>query len=244
MTAVRSLLFLASLIVVVLGYGLVIVTFSRWMSRDTLLGIARSWSLVLLRLLKVLCGLDYRLAGLEHLSSQPCVLMAKHQSAWETIALPGILPVRQAWVLKQELMHVPVFGWALRAFHPIAIDRKAGRKAMRQLLDQGKAHLGSDASVLVFPEGTRVAVGARKPFTIGGALLAEKSQVAIVPIAHNAGVFWKRRGLRKLPGCIEVVIGPPIAPQGRSAQELNALAQEWINGCVDRLPRTPTPVTS
>ena len=244
MTAVRSLLFLASLMVVVLAYGLVIVTFSRWMSRDTLLGIARSWSLVLLRLLKVLCGLDYRLAGLEHLSSQPCVLMAKHQSAWETIALPGILPVRQAWVLKRELMHVPVFGWALRAFHPIAIDRKAGRKAMRQLLDQGKAHLGSDASVLVFPEGTRVAVGARKPFTIGGALLAEKSQVAIVPIAHNAGVFWKRRGLRKLPGCIEVVIGPPIAPQGRSAQELNALAQEWINGCVDRLPRTPTSVTS
>jgi len=243
MTALRSVLFLVLLVVIVVSYGLVIVAFSRWMSRDTLLGLARSWSLVLLRLLKLLCGLDYRLSGLEHLPNQPCILMAKHQSAWETIALPGILPVRQAWVLKQELMHIPVFGWALRAFHPIAIDRKAGRKAMRQLLEQGKAHLSDGDSVLVFPEGTRVAVGEHKPFTIGGALLAEKSNADIVPIAHNAGVYWKRRGLLKLPGCIEVVIGPTIKAQGRSAQELNALAQNWINSCVDQLPQSPVQIT-
>jgi 1-acyl-sn-glycerol-3-phosphate acyltransferase len=137
------------------------------------------------------------------------------------------------------LMRVPFFGWALKAYRPIAIDRSAGRKAMRQLLQQGAAHLAEGNSILVFPEGTRVAVGERKPFTIGGALLAERGSATIVPIAHNAGVFWKRRGLRKLPGRIDMILGPPILAEGRSAHELNTLAEEWINSTVESLPKQP-----
>jgi 1-acyl-sn-glycerol-3-phosphate acyltransferase len=240
MKFLRSLLFLMLLVVLVICYALAIMASARWVSSSRLQGLSRSWSLLLLRLLRLICGLDYRIYGLENLPEQPCILMAKHQSAWETIALPGVIPRQQAWVLKQELMRVPFFGWALKAFRPIAIDRSAGRKAMRQLLQQGKTHLAEGNSILVFPEGTRVAVGERKPFTIGGALLAERSNAPIVPIAHNAGVFWKRRAVRKLPGRIQLVIGPPIACEGRSAQELNALAEDWINTTVESLPKRPT----
>jgi 1-acyl-sn-glycerol-3-phosphate acyltransferase len=241
MTTLRSLLFLLVLALAVVGYSLAIVLLSRLGGQQSLLELAASWSRLLLRSLKVLCGLDYRLSGIENLPQEPCILMAKHQSAWETIAVPGVIPRPQAWVLKRELMRVPFFGSALRALHPIAIDRKAGRQAMRQLLQEGKAQLEQGRSILVFPEGTRVAVGAATPFNIGGALLAEKSGAPVVPIAHNAGVFWKRRGLRKLPGCIDMVIGPPIDTTGRSAKEINALAKAWIDETVDSLPQTPAP---
>jgi len=235
------MLFLLVLVFAVIGYSLAIIALSRRVERQSLLNLAASWSRVVLKSLKGLCGLDYRLSGLENLPQAPCILMAKHQSAWETIAIPSVIPRPQAWVLKQELMRVPFFGSALRAFGPIAIDRKAGRQAMRQLLQQGVAQLEQGQSILVFPEGTRVAVSTEVPFNIGGALLAQKSGAAVVPIAHNAGVFWKRRGLRKLPGCIDLVIGPPIDPAGRSAKEINALVKAWIDETVDALPQSPTP---
>ncbi|MGB5834509.1 MAG: lysophospholipid acyltransferase family protein [Thiohalocapsa sp.] len=238
MTTLRSLLFLATLVLAVVGYSTYIVLFGKILGRAGVLAAARSWSLVLLRLLNSLCGLDYRLSGIENLPAQPCILLCKHQSAWETIAAPGIIPRPQAWVLKQELMRVPFFGWALHLFDPIAIDRKAGRTAMRKLLQEGQQHLHEGRSILVFPEGTRVAVGDRAPFNIGGALLAAKSGAPVVPIAHNAGVFWKRRGLRKLPGRIDVLVGPPIEAVGRSAKEINALAEAWINQSSQSLPST------
>jgi 1-acyl-sn-glycerol-3-phosphate acyltransferase len=238
MTTLRSLLFMVTLAVVTISYASYIILFGKWIGPSGSVAAARGWSFVLLRSLKTLCGLDYRVTGLEHLPTTPCILMCKHQSAWETIAAPHIVARPQAWVLKKELMAVPFFGWALRRCRPIVIDRKAGRQAIRQLLREGQEYLNDGYSVLVFPEGTRVPVGTRAPFNIGGAMLAEKSGAPIIPIAHNAGVFWKRRGLRKLPGRIELVVGPPIESRGRSAKEINALAETWINETVDALPRS------
>lgn len=240
MTTLRSLLFQVFFVFAVVGYSVVIILVGRRITRASLLGLAASWSRVSLGALKRLCRLDYRIVGIENLPHEPCILMAKHQSAWETIAIPGIIPRPQAWVLKQELMRVPFFGGALRSFRPIAIDRKAGRKAIRQLLDEGKAQLEQGQSILVFPEGTRVGVGEAAAFNIGGALLAEKSGAPVVPIAHNAGVFWKRRALRKLPGRIDMVIGPPIDPAGRSAKEINTLVKTWIDEAVRGLPQVPS----
>lgn len=239
MTTLRSLLFLLSFALIVIGYGSYLVVFGKRIGRQGVLAVARSWSFVSLRALKLLCGLDYRLTGLDNLPARSCILMCKHQSTWETIAVPGIVPCDQAWVLKQELMQVPFFGWALHVFQPIAIDRKAGRRAMLQLLQLGQRHLDAGECVLVFPEGTRVAVGEVAAFNIGGALLAEKSGAPVVPIAHNAGVFWKRRGLRKFAGQIDIVIGPPIESRGRSAKEINRLAEAWINETVRALPQRP-----
>jgi 1-acyl-sn-glycerol-3-phosphate acyltransferase len=162
--------------------------------------------------------------------------MCKHQSAWETIALRALLPPPQAWVLKQELLRVPFFGIALKRCEPIAIDRKSGRKAVRQVLTQGIHALEQGRWVIIFPEGTRVAPGVRKKYGVGGGLLAEKSGIPVVPIAHNAGTFWRRRSISKHPGTVEVVVGEPISTAGRSATEIMETVEDWIESEVDRLP--------
>ena len=187
-----------------------------------------------LRLLKFFCNLDYRIVGFEHVLKQNCIVMSKHQSTWETIALRGLLPPSQTWVLKRELLSVPFFGWALKRCQPIAIDRKSGRKAVKQVISQGTEALNAGRWVIVFPEGTRVAPGVRKKYGIGGALLAEKSRFPVVPIAHNAGDFWKRRDLRKYPGRVDVIIGPPISSEGKKASQIIAEVEEWIEGNMPR----------
>jgi 1-acyl-sn-glycerol-3-phosphate acyltransferase len=155
------------------------------------------------------------------------VILAKHQSAWETIAFQQIFPP-QTWVLKRELLWIPLFGWALALLRPIAIDRGAGRVAIEQVIEQGRERLQSGIWVVVFPEGTRVAPGTRRRYGIGGAALAAASGYPVVPVAHNAGSFWPRRGFRKRPGMIRVVIGPVIDSHGKTAEEIRRQAEEWI----------------
>jgi 1-acyl-sn-glycerol-3-phosphate acyltransferase len=236
MTFIRSLVFLIALALTVIAYGSVILVGARFASATALHRVARGWSRTVLALLRWICGLSYRIRGLENLPEQPSVLMCKHQSAWETIALPGVLPVAQAWVLKRELVGIPFYGWALRALVPIPIDRGAARAALKQLLSEGADRLSSGRSVLIFPEGTRVALGEHRPFSIGGAMLAHKEGAPVVPIAHNSGVFWDRRGILRRPGCIDIVIGEPIFASGLSAKEINRIAEDWINATVASLP--------
>jgi len=197
------------------------------------------WSRVNLWGLSKICGLNYRLIGAENIPQESCIVFAKHQSAWETIALVSLIPGRKSWVLKRELLFVPIFGWIMWYYKPIAINRKSGRKAIDQIIEQGMERLDSGCKIIVFPEGTRVAPGTRKRYGIGGALLAQKTQRPVLPIAHNAGVFWRRRGLRKYPGTIDVVIGPLIPTQGLEASEINARAEAWIEDTVARLPGVP-----
>jgi len=186
------------------------------------------WARFHIWLLKVLCGLRYRVEGREHLPhGRTAVVLAKHQSSWETLAFQQIFPP-QVWVLKQELLWVPFFGWGLALLDPIAIDRGAGRKAVQQIIEQGRQRLESGRWVVVFPEGTRVAPGTRKRYAMGGAILAAETGYPVVPVAHNAGSFWPRRGFRKRPGTIRVVIGPVIDSHGRSAEEIRRQAEEWI----------------
>jgi 1-acyl-sn-glycerol-3-phosphate acyltransferase len=166
-----------------------------------------------------------------------CIVLSKHQSTWETIALRALLPPEQTWVLKRELLFVPFFGWALAPLQPIAIKRKAGRRAMRQLLEEGTQWLRRGQWIVIFPEGTRVAPGQRKKYGQGGAMLARKAGCPVIPVAHNAGVFWPRRSVNKYSGTIELVFGQPIEPGDRSPSEINALAEEWIEGTVASLPQ-------
>ncbi|MCW8948726.1 MAG: 1-acyl-sn-glycerol-3-phosphate acyltransferase, partial [Sedimenticola sp.] len=160
---------------------------------------------------------------------------SKHQSAWETMALRALLPPEQAWVLKRELMWVPFFGWAAATVQPIAINRKAGRKAAKQVIEIGIERLRQKRLVLIFPEGTRVAPGERKRYGMGGALLAEKSGVPVIPIAHNAGSFWKRRDIRKYPGIITVIVGDPIQSAGKKAAEINQEVEQWIESTMEKI---------
>ncbi len=199
--------------------------------------IANGWGKSNLWLLGVICGLKYEIHGWENLPKGNAIILSKHQSAWETIALRGLLPPEQAWVLKRELFWIPLFGLALKAVEPIAINRKATKGAIKQLMRDGIDRLRKDRWVIIFPEGTRVAPGQQRRYGAGGALLAEHSGYPIIPIAHNAGVFWGRREIKKYPGTIQIVIGPVIESTGRKASEINKEVEAWIESTVAKLPQ-------
>jgi len=193
--------------------------------------VARFWARSELGLLKLLCGLDYVVEGRENIPDTPHVSMWKHSSAWETIAQIVICPP-QAWVLKRELLWIPFFGWLIALMRPIAINRAAGTRSINQVLEQGKARLAAGLGVLVFPEGTRVPPGETRKYGMSGFLLATQTGVPIVPVAHDAGDYWPRRGWLKKRGRIRVVIGRPIASRGRDPRDLAAEVQQWMQTTV------------
>ncbi len=180
-------------------------------------------------------GIRYVVEGREHLPSRPSIILAKHQSAWETVAFLCLFPPVSP-VIKQELLNVPFFGWAFRMLSPIAIDRGAGREALKQIVRQGRDKLAQGFWVLVFPEGTRVAPGEKGRYGIGGSWLAAESGAPIVPIAHNAGEVWPKNAFVKRPGTVTVRIGPVIDSTGRSAAELTRAVEAWIETEMARLP--------
>jgi 1-acyl-sn-glycerol-3-phosphate acyltransferase len=186
------------------------------------------WARVNLWLLERICGLGYAVEGRENIPAESGIAMIKHSSTFETIVVFLLFPP-QCIVLKRELMWIPFLGWALALIKPIAIDRNAHRSAVRQVVHTGTARLEENLWVVIFPEGTRMPPGQTRRYGISGALLASETGRPVVPVAHNAGDFWPRRGLRKRPGTIRVVIGPPIDPQGREATGINDAAKAWID---------------
>jgi 1-acyl-sn-glycerol-3-phosphate acyltransferase len=185
------------------------------------------WSRILLWVARPLLGIDFQVEGREHLPQTPSVILSKHQSAWETLAFQQIFPP-QSQVLKRELLWIPFFGWGLALMSPIAIDRAKGRAALKQIARIGIQRLQQGFWVVIYPEGTRVRVGQQRKYQPGGAWLAAQANVPIVPVAHNAGLLWPKQTFLKRPGTITVRIGPAIFPEGRSAAELTALAEQWI----------------
>lgn len=200
------------------------------------------WARFIIWVLKVLCDLDYVLEGSEHLPKTPSIILSKHQSTWETLAFQQIFPP-QVWVLKSELLWLPFFGWGLAMTQPIAINRNDRKKAMDQIVEQGRDRLATGRCVVVFPEGTRVAVDEKRRYGIGGAVLAARTGYPVVPVAHNAGYFWPRRGFIKRPGTIRVVIGPTIISQGKTAEEIRQLVETWIETTMTRLKDEATRVS-
>jgi len=189
------------------------------------------WSWIVTWLSRVIVGIRYRVEGLENLPAGPAVILSKHQSAWETIVFQQIFPPL-SFVLKKNLLYIPFFGWGLALFSPIAIDRAAGREALKQIETQGRARLKSGFWVLIFPEGTRVAPGEVGKHQVGGAWLAVKAGVPVVPVAHNAGRLWPKNGFRKYPGEIVVKIGPPIETTDRKATLVLADTEAWIENAM------------
>jgi len=192
------------------------------------------WARLQLWLLRHVCRLDYEVDGRGNLPPGPAIVLSKHQSAWETLAYQVILPPF-AWVLKRELLWIPLFGWGLAMLRPIAIKRGTGRRAVDQVVKQGTDRLAAGLCVLIFPEGTRLPPRTRRKYKQGGAILAAKSGYPVVPIAHNAGSFWPRRGFVKRPGVIHVAIGPVIESRGRSAAEITKLSEDWIESTMKEL---------
>jgi 1-acyl-sn-glycerol-3-phosphate acyltransferase len=189
--------------------------------------VQHGWASFSMAALRLICGLSYEVEGRENIPAQPTIIFSKHQSTHETIALIDIFqPV--SWILKRELLWIPIFGWALALVGSTPINRSAGTRQIYQVITNGTRSLQKGRWVVIFPEGTRRAPGSPPDYRIGGALLAAKSGYAVLPIAHNAGEFWPKRSLIKWPGKITYVIGPLIQSEGRKPEEILKQAQDWI----------------
>ena len=188
------------------------------------------WLISITHALKWCCGVKWVVEGAEHLSStEGAIVLAKHQSAWETLAIPAILfPHRLCFVYKKELHYIPFFGWSLALLNMVPIDRSKGLEAFEQIKTVGSARMKDGAWMIFFPEGTRVPVGEKKRYKTGGTRLAIATNTPVIPMAHNAGEFWPKNSFLKKPGTITVRVGPPIRPEGHTPDSLMNLAEQWI----------------
>ncbi|MEW6515192.1 MAG: lysophospholipid acyltransferase family protein [Pseudomonadota bacterium] len=192
------------------------------------------WIHFVMWLIEHLLGIRTRIVGAENIPAVPCVILSKHQSAWETFALQTIFTLT-SFVYKKELHWLPFFGWGLKLMPFVGIDRAAGKQALNQVAERGKQRLAEGYSVIVFPEGTRVPPGQKRRYKVGGAFLAAAAGAPVVPVALNSGECWRRQAFLKTPGTVTVSIGPSIDPAGRTAEEVNALAERWIEAEMQRI---------
>lgn len=210
--------------VIILGSLVILLFFT---TVDFRLRIIKHWSSLNLWLLKSICRLDFIIEGEEYITNQNAIVLCKHQSMWETIALNSIIPLGR-WVFKRELLFIPFFGGALALTNPVFINRATAWKSAVQIVRKGTSILQKGKWIIIFPEGTRAMPGAELKYKIGGALLSEKSGYPILPIAHNAGEFWPKHSFIKWPGTITVSIGPMISPDNKNAREILKEAHKWI----------------
>jgi 1-acyl-sn-glycerol-3-phosphate acyltransferase len=184
------------------------------------------WARSMIWWLRVTCNVRHEVSGMENLPDKPCIILAKHQSTWETFAFQAIFPT-QVYVLKRELLWIPIFGWGLAMTSPIAINRASGREALKQLVSKGQARLAQGLWVVIFPEGTRMRPHQQGKYHIGGAWLACQTKTPVLPVAHNAGHCWPK-GFIKQAGVIKLHIGPAIATADLKADALNLKVEQWI----------------
>ncbi len=226
------------LVTVILGAPVII---GGLISFDFGYSLAVFWNRLNILGLKYICGVTWKVEGLENIPDKPCVVLSKHQSTWDAYFLPMLFNPG-VYVAKRSLIWIPIFGWALYILKFILIDRKSGRSAIQQMCEQAADRLSKGRWVLVFPEGTRRPVGAEPAYRIGGAKIAESVPADVLPVAANAGEFWPRMGFIKWPGEITVCIGPVIKTEGKPAAQIMRETEDWIEGrmaeitVLDRFP--------
>lgn len=230
---IRSTLFWPPFLLVIIVTALLLTLL---MSAPLRLRIAliKNWINSSLAILKYICGLDYQIEGRENIPEHGFIVMSKHSSTWETIALQKFFDP-MVWVVKKELTRIPFFGWGLIAMNAIALNRGTGRQAIKQLINESRQRMDEGRILMLFPEGTRVPPGEKKPFKMGGAIVSEKTGYAVLPVAHNAGEFWPRHSWIKWPGTIRIVIGKPIYPEGRKAEQIIAEVEQWITTTCEQI---------
>ncbi len=185
--------------------------------------------------LRITCKINVNVKGAKNIiKDQTYIIMCNHQSAWETFFLQTLFSPLST-VLKEELMRIPLFGWALRFLKPIAIDRDQKFKSLKKLISQGKNRLEEGISVLIFPEGTFYSKVVPGEYLKGSAALASSTRYPILPIVHNSGEHWPPDKLLKIPGTIQIVIGPVIHSENNSIDKIQKKAVSWINEAVKKI---------
>jgi 1-acyl-sn-glycerol-3-phosphate acyltransferase len=231
----RSLLYMLWLIVTVMPYAIVVLIVSIFVRGAPLYWLCVGWIRTALFGARWICGIRERVQGMENLPDGPCVLLPKHQSAWETLALPSLMPRPLSFVFKRELLYVPFFGWALGRLDMVHIDRSRRTEAWNRVAEQGGRYMAAGNWVIMFPEGTRTARGSQGSYKSGGTRLAISTGVPVVPIAVTSARCWPRQAFIKRPGVVDVSIGRPIPTAGREPDELMREVEAWIEAEMRRL---------
>jgi 1-acyl-sn-glycerol-3-phosphate acyltransferase len=224
----RSALFLLTYVILTILWGSLGVLVG-WMLpyRQRFAFIIGTWTAMVLWAFEYLCQVKVEVEGKNHIPATPCLVLARHESTWETLFLQQLF-APQATVIKKELLAIPFFGWAFSLLRPIAIDRKDGRGALKTLIREGKARLESGSWVVLFPEGTRLAPTEQRRFGRGGPALALAAKVPVLLVAHTAGDRWPARKWRKSPGTLRVRISPPVVADGESSSAFTARLERWL----------------
>ena len=193
------------------------------------------WNRFVMLWLYICCGIRFKIIGKRHTDQYPCVVLAKHQSTWETMFLQYYFgPV--STILKKELLRIPFFGWGLASLRPIGIDRSNPIQALKDVKSKGVQRIKEGNNLLVFPEGTRTALGSLGNYARSGADIAISAEVPVVAVAHNAAECWPHKHFLKYPGIITVVLSEPISTKGRDRKELTDYVKNWIENEISNLP--------
>jgi len=236
----RSIAFAAFQLIVTPPYALAVLALG-WMTPVARYRFITWWCRMNLWGARAICGIRSQVIGMHNMPTTPHIIMCKHSSTWETLALTQIFPP-VAYVAKKELLAIPFFGWAFRFASPITIDRKAGHNAMAQMAAQGRERFAQGFWIVVYPEGTRIRAGTRANYKTGGARLAIEMDIPILPVAHNAGWIWPKGTFGKRPGVVTLSIGAPVSPQGKDSTALTQEVERWIEAEVARLGPPDAPV--
>jgi 1-acyl-sn-glycerol-3-phosphate acyltransferase len=226
MTTLRSLLFNIAFWLVIAVLGLCALPFTL-LYPPLAFPVSRLWASTTLLLLRLFCGITYEVHGREYIPTGPALVASKHQSAWDTVIFWMVLP-RPIYVLKKELIYLPIFGWYLLFLKSIHIDRKSGGKAVKRMLRQAADRIRDKSQIVIFPEGTRIAPGAASIYHPGVAAMYQHLDVPLVPVALNSGYYWSKNAFVKRPGKIIIEFMPPIMP-GLKSREFLAKLQETID---------------
>ncbi len=234
--AVRAILFYCIMAILVLIFSMTLFVLTLLPFRYGRLQVSRAWAYAISFAGRVVCGMSYRIIGRENLLNTPAVYLSKHQSAWETMAFTGLLPPN-CFVCKEALLKIPFFGWSMKICKAIPINRSAGISAFKKVLSVGKARLAEGLSIIIFPEGTRVAPKQHPKFHRTGVMLATSCNAPIIPIAHNSGSCWRRNEFIKRPGVITIIIGKAIDQTGKTPDAINQEIHQWMQAQMEQLEK-------
>ncbi|MCX7255605.1 MAG: lysophospholipid acyltransferase family protein [Polaromonas sp.] len=238
MPLIRSVLHMLWLILTVIPWALFVVIASLFVNSTTMYWMCARWLRLIVDSGTVILGIQNRVTGMENLPTgekSPAVLLVKHQSTWETLVMPAIMPHPLAYVFKKELLYIPFFGWAMARMDMIHIDRSQGKRAFSKVVEQGKRLMAQGTWVIMFPEGTRIARGQKGEYKSGGTRLAVQAGVPVIPIAVTSAKCWPRKAFIKTPGIVDISIGKPIPTLGRRHDELMLEVENWIEAEMRRL---------
>ena len=246
MNALRSALHLLWMVLTLIPWALAVLIAAPFVGRERTYRMSAAWLARVVRDARWMLGIDYRISGWEHLPLDApggAVLLVKHQSTWETFALPAVLPRRLAYVFKRELLRIPFFGWVIGRLGMIHIDREQRTSAFRKVVQQGQRLLDQGTWIVMFPEGTRTPRGSQGSYQSSGARLAIQCGAPVIPVAVTSARCWPPRAFVKQPGVVDISFGPMIATEGRKPPELIREVEQWIETEMQRLDPAAYPAT-